>query len=267
MDNESYVVIAYGHKYVEQANNLIKSIKKFDQIRKCILISNIKKNELFDEIIDIENEFVHEANNHNKYCVLARLFAPKYIKSCERFIMIDTDIVCLNDPEFMWKSLASTNNCFNCVGGRDHKVWHWNNITNINDKLGMTLNPMHGGVIYFDRSHPNFDKYMENLIFGLENYDKLGFKRLFRNNAMTDEIIFSYANSKLGITPLDFVDYPIVSFCLRSDIDVSTKIVSWGTTQTTFNTEHPTVLNHFTGLNDNNFIRLYSKWLDKLKIT
>ena len=36
MASEAYVMIAYGDKYVLEAINLVKSIKKFDNYDKCI---------------------------------------------------------------------------------------------------------------------------------------------------------------------------------------------------------------------------------------
>jgi hypothetical protein len=53
MISEAYVMIAYGDKYVLEAINLVKSIKKFDRTRHFVLISNIKEHELFDKVINI----------------------------------------------------------------------------------------------------------------------------------------------------------------------------------------------------------------------
>ena len=53
MASEAYVMIAYGDKYVLEAINLVKSIKKFDTTRDFVLVSNITSHELFDKIINI----------------------------------------------------------------------------------------------------------------------------------------------------------------------------------------------------------------------
>ena len=264
INEEAYVCIAYGRKYVEEAERLLKSIKKFDTKRKFVLISN-EQNNLFDESINIDHEFINEKNSHNKFCVLARIFTPKYIKY-ERFMMIDTDILCLNDPEYVW-DLYNNGNCFNCIGGRDGSKWHWGHINAINKKLNMNLKPMHGGVIYFNKKSPDFDKYFTDLLYALNNYDSLGFKRQFRNGAMTDEIVISYANTKNNISPFDFATHPVVSFTLSSKYSTDEKIVSWGTKDTTFKTTTPTIFNHFTGLNENdNCKKTYQEWLKKLNI-
>ena len=91
-EDEGYVIIAYGKKYLDQAICLVKSIKLFDRKRKYILVSNLTSSE-FDENIDISHEFIYETDNHNKYCILARIMTPKYV-NLHRFLMIDTDILC-----------------------------------------------------------------------------------------------------------------------------------------------------------------------------
>lgn len=266
MTTEAYVMIAYGDKYVLEAVNLVKSIKKFDNTRHFVLVSNIASHELFDKVVNVEHEFVNEANNHNKFCVLARIMAPKYIEY-DRFVMIDTDILCMNHPEYMWNTFKSNDNCFNCICGRDGSAWHWGHIDRINQQNNLSMLPMHGGIIYFNKTSEKFAKYYEDLLYGLSHYDQLGFKRQFRNQAMTDEVIISYANAKNEIIPFDFANYPIVSFNLNHTYSVSEHIISWGTSNTTFKTTGPTLFNHFTGLNEYPHIgNLYNKWLEKLKI-
>jgi hypothetical protein len=90
--------------------------------------------------------------------------------------------------------------------------------------------------------------------------------RKFRNNAMTDEILFSYSNDINSILPLDFAEYPVVSFCLNPKINIKQNIVSWGTQDTTHKTNNPTVFNHFTGLHESNIlVKSYNIWYEKIK--
>lgn len=266
MKAEAYVMIAYGDKYVLEAIHLVNSIKKFDTSRDFILISNAQNQYHFDQVINIEHEFINESNNHNKFCVLARIMAPKYIDH-KRFIMIDTDILCMNDPSYVWNTFKSNNNCFNCISGRDGSNWHWGYIDLIKQHNSLRMLPVHGGIIYFNKESHKFKQYYKDLVYGLEHYDDLGFKREFRNNAMTDEIIFSYANAKFNIIPFDYVENPIVSFNLNHKYDVKQHIISWGTPQTTHKTDGPTIFNHFTGLNEYTQIsNLYNIWLQKLEL-
>ena len=56
-----------------------------------------------------------------------------------------------------------------------------------------------------------------HVLYAFINYDELGFKRGFRSRenksgAMTDEIIFGYALSKMNYALLDFSIYPIMTF-------------------------------------------------------
>lgn len=263
MKEEAYVFVGYGEKYVKEAERLANTIKIFDKKRDYVLISNDVNNTFFDEVIDIQHEFINETNNHNKFCVIARIMTPKYV-NYKRFLMIDTDILCLNSPEYIWKTF-NNRNCFNCIGGRDGNKWHWGKINEINNRLKMNLKPMHGGLIYFDKTSDEYNNYYNDLLFGLNNYDKLGFKRQFRNNAMTDEIIISYANCKNNIIPFDFANYPMVSFCLHHNANIKENIITWGTKDTTFKTSGPTILNHFTGLHENkNLMNSYNIWYNKI---
>ena len=261
MSKECYVFIAYGKKYIDEAIKLKETIQIFDKRRDFVLISNDVNNQNFNDVINIEDEFKNEKNNHNKFCVLARILTPKYI-NYDKFIMIDTDILCMNNPEYVWE-IFDNDNCFNCVGGRDGDKWHWGHINQINKKLNMNMKPMHGGVVYFNKKNPKFDKYYSDVMYAYENYDKLGFRRKFRNNAMTDEILFSYANDVNNILPFDFAEYPVVSFCLNPKLDIKQHIVSWGTTNSTHKTSNPTVFNHFTGLHEsNNLIKSYNQFIN-----
>jgi hypothetical protein len=262
---EAYVFIAIGDKYIKEAINLVNSLKLWDRNRDYVLISD--SNKLypdFNHVVDISNEFKGITNSHDKYCVVSRIVTPKYITH-KRFIMIDTDILCMNNPEEMWNMFKNTKQCFSCVGGKDGSKWHWGNIDNINKFLGMNMKPMHGGVIFFDKTKPSYTQFYIDLVYSLHNYTKLGFKKMFRDNSMTDEILLSYAMEKNNITPLNFIKYPIVSFCLPLHHKFPINVVSWGTKETTKHINSRCILNHFTGLNETDSITtLYHNWIEKI---
>ena len=263
--DEVYVIIAYGEKYITQAENLVKSIMKFDTLRKFILISNISHHNLFHEIINLDHEITNESNAFNKYCIKPRIIASKYIKY-NKFVMLDSDMLCLTSPEYMWNIFKNNDNCFNCIGGRDGSTWHWNTIDSVNQCNNMNMKPMHAGITFFNKASDSYSKYYEDLLYAYTNYDLLNFKRKFRNNSMTEEIMFAYANDKNNIIPFDFILYPVVSFNLSDSYSPEDFIISWDTPDSTCKTTGPTIFNHFTGYNEGNNAILYQKWLDKLQI-
>lgn len=265
--NEAYVFIAIGKKYINEVRTLLKSIRLWDLQRKSVLVTdnNDDDNNMFDKVINIKNNInkYESKTNHDKYCVIARIITPDLI-DYDEFMMIDSDILCMSDPNIAWNMFKKTKNCFACVGGRDGSKWHWNNIDSINNKNNMNMQPMHGGLIYFNRKHCDFKTFTANLIYALKNYDKLGFKRLFREISMTDEILFSYAMDKLDIKPLDYIKNPLISFCLTDKIELPPKKITWSQNDIE-NTTIPCVFNHFTGLHDNTIRNdIYDKWINKV---
>ena len=122
---------------------------------------------------------------------------------------------------------------------------------------------MHGGVIYFNKSRENMDKFFDCLNESLEKYDDFGFKRLFRKVSMTDRPLFSYAMYKTDIKPLKYHETSIVSFCLPLEETLPIRAVTWGHKR--YNQLYPCIINHFTGLHEAKHIQeLYKRWINKL---
>ena len=140
--------------------------------------------EFFSHVIDIKEQLDNFRNKnpkpttHDLYCVAARVITPQVVEHQE-FIMLDTDMLCMWNPEYMWNIFSKENKCFACVSGCDGSAWHWGHIDEINKKNNMEMLPMHGGVIYFNKSRENMDKFFDCLNESLEKYDDFGFKRLF----------------------------------------------------------------------------------------
>jgi hypothetical protein len=269
---DAYVYIGCGDKYVEEAICLKKTICFYDKERHHILVSDKEaidkyKND-FNLVINITeyNLIKNESNSHNKYCVIARILTPTVIPEIYiNFMMLDTDILCMYDPQWVWATFKAQNRPFSCVKGRDGSKWHWGFIDEINILNSSNIKPMHGGVVFFNRINMNsFHEFNSHCMFALLNYDKLGFKRNFRNGSMTDEIIFSYAMDKMDYCGLDYIEYPVVSFCLTSNIELPPYVITWNNFDLQ-KTILPCVFNHFTGLHEFNYVqKLYNDWKQKL---
>ena len=85
-----------------------------------------------------------------------------------------------------------------CCGYDYEKCWHWGCVDNVISKVGKKIPSIHGGVLYFNKTHNNFIKFYDILKNTLDNYDNYNCKRSFRGG-MTDEIIFSIAMAKLKL--------------------------------------------------------------------
>ena len=113
--------------------------------------------------------------------------------------------------------LTSFDTPFLCLGNENEKGWHWNNIDIIQKNLKLSIQAIHGGILYFDKNNKNISKFYKDCKFALDNYDKLGFLRNFRNG-MTDEIIFSWAMAKNNLKAINYEEFPIISFNINANI-------------------------------------------------
>ena len=75
----------------------------------------------------------------------------------------------------------------------------------------MDLPHVHAGAVYYNMQSPAgpvLARFRSNTEHAFENYDRLGFKSLFRQKSKVLEILYSYAFAKAGFTPLDFYEHP-----------------------------------------------------------
>merc|ERR1711976_966251 len=146
---------------------------------------------IFNNIIFIEENDIKDDNLHNSYCVRSRIHMPKYMPY-DKVISLDSDIICLYNPQNAWDFFNITNTPFMCCGYDYEKCWHWCCVDNVISKVGKKIPSIHGGVLYFNKTHNNFIKFYDILKNTLDNYDDYNCKRSFRGG-MTDEVIFSIA--------------------------------------------------------------------------
>ena len=169
---------------------------------------------------------------------------PKYMPY-DKIISLDSDIICIYNPQHAWDFFNSTDMPFMCCGYDYEKCWHWNNVDKICKIINKKIPSIHGGVLYFNKKNNYFNKFYEISKEIMCNYDKYGCMRAFRGG-MTDEVIFSIAMAKLDILPLNYEKYPIVSFNLPIDIKLPAFIQSreGEDTKKHIITKYPTIFNH-----------------------
>ena len=249
--DEGYMLMGFGIKYIDECVKMIETLKIFDNKRPVALLTYendriyIENNiTIFNDIIYIDENDIKDENNHNSFCVKPRIHMPKYIPY-NKIISLDSDIICLYDPQNAWDFFNNTNKPFMCSGYDYEECWHWGKVNNIIKILGKQIPSIHGGVLYFNKKHYQFDTFYKYCIDALNNYDNYGCVRLFRGG-MTDEVIFSIAMAKLDILPLHYINYPIVSFNLPNTINIPCYIHSReGENYNTYiKINYPTIFNH-----------------------
>jgi|GEM_PF-3442415 hypothetical protein len=231
MMSMGYFQVALGKKYIDESCAFIWSLRQFkDNYPVSILVKKedydyaFSKN-VFDNVVVLdENDplFGLCGNNHDKYCIFPRVSMLKYVPYSE-CIVIDTDVFCTHSPDKAWESFRDKGQPFNCIGMYNDPAFHWSNINKINKKLEMNIPCVHGGVFYLNKNFgkEDLETFFLHVLYAFLNYDNLGFVRAFEERefdrktdkgAMTDEIMFGYAMSKMKLTLLDFSLHSVMTF-------------------------------------------------------
>jgi len=249
--DEGYMLMGFGIKYIDECVKMVETLKMFDNKRPVALLTHeidriyIENNiNIFNDIIYIDVNDIKDENTHNSFCVKPRIHMSKYMPY-NKIIALDSDIICLYNPQNAWDFFNNTNEPFMCSGYNYEECWHWGKVNNIIKILGKQIPSIHGGVLYFNKKNQYFDTFYKYCIDALHNYDNYGCVRLFRGG-MTDEVIFSIAMAKLNILPLHYINFPIVSFNLPNTINLPCYIHSreGENYNTHIKTNSPIIFNH-----------------------
>ena len=220
MSKEGYIFMGFGRKYVDECQMCAEMIDAMDKNRPKALLTNkedfeyAKSKKIFDDIIVLDydnNQYLKdEKNPHNLYCVIPRILMCDIIPY-DKTLALDSDIACISDPSKMWDYINDKNDPFICCGLEWEDIWHWGKVNQIVEKIGMKIPSIHGGVLCFNKTSDNYDNFRNDCFDALENYTEYGCLNNFRGG-MTDEVIFSISMARNGIKPLDYLEYPVVSF-------------------------------------------------------
>ena len=237
--NRGYLFYAIGDYWLDEAINLSKSIRKYgnDSYPISLVVNEEgidKANEtnLFDKLIILNEEselFTKTKLNHEKYGVIASFFMFD-IAPYDETMIIDTDVLCLSDTKIAWEKLTSKDQCFTPVGRNVSPDWHFGYNRKLTQDLGFNIPETHNGCQVVKPQHADVPKFIENLLYSWDNYDKLGFQRKFRGGAC-QEINFGYASGKMNYEVIEFDVDPIMTFNIDLDTKLPTRI------QTLSNTE------------------------------
>jgi len=270
--------MGFGKKYVDECQLCAEMIDAWDKDRPKALLTSpedyeyARSKEIFEDIIVLdynkEARLVEEKNAHNLYCVIPRVLMSDIIPY-EKTLAIDSDIACISHPNMLWAYIEENNQPFTCCGfespeaasqlGYPYESWHWGGVSEINKKAGGNIPAIHGGVLCFNKGHPNYPQFRADCFDVLDNYDDYGCTRQFRGG-MTDEPIFAIAMLKNNISPLNYVTHPTVSFNLPFGIDLpcfyhtinGVDRASWK------KCAHPIIFNHIFFHEGNN--QTYYEW-------
>ena len=227
---QGYFFLGLGKYYINESINLLKTIKKFDNKRLFGIMINQEDYEytqqinLFDSIII--NDYSHPLYNESKtsfekYCLVPRITFNKYLPF-EENIILDSDILCISNPEKIWNYFSDNSQDINMAGFEWDENWHWGHIKEVSNYLGKKIPHTHGGIFYIRNKEKtnNYFDLCHKIYYEYDNYKLL---RNFRGGRV-DEPIFAVAMAINNMLPLDFIKYPIITFNLPGNSNLPTKL-------------------------------------------
>ena len=241
-----YFLLTLGELYIDEAVQFTQSLRRFKDNRPVSILVKEGQEEyaqnkgVFDKVLTLEEGTLYKLVDKpfEKYCLLPRLEILKYLPYREA-IVIDTDVICIHDPENLWRIFRDKGQPFNCTGSYYDPSYHWEKIDQINEKLKMNIQAVHGGLFYINKQfgERELEQFFLYFMYAFVHYDELGFKRALDNSrddsglSMTDEILIGYAMSKMNFKILDFSLYPSITFemygYLADKMKIPNYIQSW----------------------------------------
>lgn len=227
--NEGYFFIGLGRKYIDECYNLTKTLRKQNETRPVSLLIHendldyAKSKNIFDQFIFFKPNEQCDIwkickNYFEKYCLYPRLHLNDYTPY-DISITVDSDELCQYSPEEIWKTLSTKTFPVQMVGRKHDLNWHWGTISDVIKSYGKHIPHVHGGFFYLKKNDPRtkeFFNYTKSLVF---KYEELNCKKWYENG-LVDEILFAIAHANFDIFPIEFDEYPIITFNYGPDVEI-----------------------------------------------
>lgn len=233
LKQKSYLLLGFGRSYIEDSKDLIDTLRHFkDDTEVNIVVDSRDYNyacnlKLFNNVIIFN---VHEhpfyprcKTKFEKFCLLPRLELYKFLNT-EYTIVLDTDILCAYRTNNVWDYLIQKKQDLIMLGSKNNPSWHWGNWAKICSKINIQPQETHGG-LFFLRDTPNLKNIFKDAEYAFLNYDKLGMLKRYQGGAV-DEPCFAYAFSKNNLSPVEFSEFPIMTFNIDSSQPIPTRLLT-----------------------------------------
>jgi len=228
MNRQGYMLIALGQKYIDEAEMFVKTLRQQNDNRPVsVLIKTEEKQyaedkNIFNDLVEfnpVTKFYKHCTVDFEKFGTYPKINLIRYSRYKEN-IFVDTDVLCQTSTEKLWDFLSNRKNPVASMGTKTDPNWHWGHINEVSEKFGRPVPHIHGGFLYFRNSASDFFDSCDRLAY---RYDELGCKRLFRGG-MCDEIIFALAHAENNYLPIEFDEFPIMTFNYSTDIELPSKL-------------------------------------------
>lgn len=269
MSEEGYFLIALGERYIDECCNLAITLKKQKDERPIALLIHKKdlnyaqEKKIFDEFIFFEpnincNLWKLCKNYFEKYCLYPRFHLNDYIPY-KYSITVDSDVLCQYSPNQIWNFLKYKKNPIQMIGRKKDLNWQCGKLQQVIDAVGSHIPHVHGGFIYLKNNSSelkNFFDYLKNIAF---KYDEYRCPRGYATpDGMVDEILFAIAHSHFNLQPIDFDEFPIMTFNYSSSITIPSTLQTENNQNINMQTPIP-FIHMFDKINGKNYQSIFKK--------
>lgn len=224
--SEGYVLIGLGKTYIDECKLLIDTLRKQNDNRPVSIVVNeedrtyAKSIGIFDKIINFQifdQDIWNMCNTiSEKFIIYPRMFLENYIQY-DHNIIIDSDIICQAHTDKVWKYCKERNQSITQLGFINDPEWHWGSINEVSEAFGKHVPHTHGGFFYIRREDEIINKFFKFVRETFYKYDEYKCKRKYKNG-MVDEILFAIAHAQFDMYPVEFHEFPIMTFNSKPDI-------------------------------------------------
>lgn len=230
---QGYFLLALGQRYIDECSILTQTIRKQRDSRPVSLLINecdldyAKSKRIFDgfTFFTPEESWKQCITDFEKYCLYPRINFDKMLPY-EENIILDSDVLCQYDPNKVWNYMSKRISSIGMLGRKNDPGWHWGKIREVSDAFGKHIPHVHGGFFYL-RREPFTEDFFAAARTAFSKYDEYGCKREFRGGRV-DEILFAICHSYFGMWPIEFDEFPIMTFNYHPNIEVPSKLQTEG---------------------------------------
>lgn len=263
--SEGYFFIALGKRFIDECWVLSNTIRKQGDNRPISLLIHKEDEQyakdmlMFDQCVFFEpsDSLWQDCHtNFEKYCLYPRIYLNDYVPY-DHNITVDSDMLCQYNTDKVWEFVKSRKVSITMLGRHDDPAWHWGHINEVSKVYGKHIPHVHGGFFYLRKQDPWLNEFFNYSKKTFYKYDEYGAKRFFRGGKV-DEIIFAITHSHFDMLPVDFDEFPIMTFNYTPDIQIPSKLQTEGGKLKLLNDYIPFV-HMFDKMEGHNFYELYKK--------
>jgi len=266
---QGYFFIALGKRFILESYLLSNTLRVVGDNKPISILIHQEDLEFAKSFNSFDNFVFFEPKgmiwkqcntSFERNCLYPRLHLLDYLPYDET-IITDTDMLCQYNPQHVWSYMGNKKMPIVMLGRINDPNWHWGKIDKVSKSFGKHVPHVHGGFFYINKNQFNsqFFNFAKEIFFKYDDYSCL---RAY-GGGRVDEIIFAICHSYFDIMPLEFDEYPVMTFNYDYNIEIPSKLQTENK-QNVYLENYIPFIHMFEKMEGVNFKALYSKIIKSL---